>query len=402
MPLRTGGVLENERLRGKVSIGFNASGLAGTFEPTGLAPQKVVDVDGVGDATRDTYQRKCLNDGTNFFVIYWESDDKQVKYVASADGLTWTSPTVLWTFSVAPYYGGNIDIQYPNRGSKDLNGDAIDLAMHFTGSNGGTSGWRAFVKTGQTLTEKGSAALAGLIQAQGGSVIANLNAVNDYCIYHEKTPNRIGLQRSPANLDDTDTSVSHGGTTTGGNQLLQYKTSSPYRMLALAKGGDNKLYYNIVNEPVATFVNDAFTEIATLGTSFSDFCACSEALAAGDPERVHIVYIKSSGELCYRKYANDALGSERVLVSSGASYPVIASGINGKLYVFYVMDGKIWVLHFNGISWLSAVELFTDEHTYNNPAYLSSNQNVQSGKICLTWTEGTGSPYEVWFSYLED
>ena len=117
---------------------------------------------------------------------------------------------------------------------------------------------------------------------------------------------------------------------------------------------------------------------------------------------MHLVYIKSTGELCYNKFENDELGVEKVLVASGASYPVIAVGSGGKLYISYVKDGKIWIIHFNGIFWLSAVELFTTEHTYNNPAYLSSNQNVQNDKICLVWTEGSSSPYEVWFCYLED
>jgi len=376
-----------------------------TFKPVGLAPQKAVDVGGVGDPTRDTYQRKVFFDGTNFFLVYWESDDKQVKYIASADGETWTSPTVLWTFSIAPYYGGNADIGYPSRGALDPNGAASDLAIHFMGSNGATSYWAPFVISGQTLTEKLRSGIAGLTTGEGGSVVPNLNGTNDYMIFHRNgTYNRIRLHRSPAaQEDDYDTSLPAVNGTSGGNQLLPYKTSSPYNMLALAKSSDNKLYYNLVNlvDAVASFSN-SFTEIVTLGTGFSDFCACSEAQNVGDPEIIHLVYVKSSGELCYRKFENDAFGSEKILVGSGASYPVIAVGSGGKLYVFCVKGGKIWVTHYDGGKWVSPVKLFHVEHTCNNPTYLSSNQNIQNGKICLVWCEGTASPYEVWFCYLED
>jgi len=376
-----------------------------TFKPTGLAPQKAVSGLTNNDPTRDTYQRKVFYDGTNFFVWFWAIATKQLKYTASADGITWTTPVAKFDFGVAPYYGGNIDCGYPNRGTKDLSGNAFDFAVHFTGSNGAYSAWYPCAISSQTITVRSGASLDAN-KAQGGTIVCNLNATNDYIIYHRNSVfNQVNLQRCPvANLDDSDTTISHGGTSTGGNQLLPYKTSSPYHMFALVKGGDNKLYYNIVNVNATTGIAsfaDSFTEIATLGTGFSDFCSCSEAQNVGDPERIHIVYVKSTGELCHRKFENDALGSETVLVSSGASYPVIACGDAGKLYVFYVKDAKIYVAHFKG-GWQNPVELFTFEHAYDTPTYLSCSQNVQSGKICLVWCEAEDSTFAVWFCYLED
>jgi len=368
-----------------------------TFKPTGLAPQNVAETD-EGDATRDTYQRKVFYDGTYFFVVFWTgAPTRQVKYTASADGITWATPTVLWTFSVAPYYGGNIDIQYPNKGALDYPGNPYVFSIVFSGSNGANWYFYAMTITNQTLNKQSSTALAGT-QMQGGTIIAGLLGTEEYWVIHALTEIRIGRW---ATIRETSTEVSHGGTTTGGAQILTYETSGTYNLLVLAKGGDNKLYYNLADYGCYNFLG-SFTEIATLGTGFSDFCGCSEAQNVGHPERVHLVYIKTSGELCYGKFENDAWSTEKVLVTSGASYPVIAVGANGKLYVFYVKDGNIWIIHYNGKRWLRPTMLFTDEHTYNNPAYLSSNQNVQSEKICLVWTEGTASPYEVWFAYLID
>jgi len=367
-------------------LGIQRGGLP-AFKPTGLAPQKVVDVTGDGQPTRDTYQRKVFLDGTNFFVVYWESGDKRVKYVASADGETWTVATTLWTFAVGPYYGGNVDIQYPNRGAKDDSGNAFDVSMVFSGSNGANWNNYCFTISNQTLSVTGGwASSSG--DAQGGSIVADLDGAAEHWTYHRGAYLAIGYA---ASVSTTTTEVPYGETTTGGAKILTYQTKSPYGSLVIAKGGDNKLYIWWAG----------VTAIATLGTGFSDFCASSEAQAEGDPERIHLVYIKSTGELCYRKFENDALGSERVLINSGTSYPVVACGSSGKFYVFCVKDGKIWVIYNNGKKWFKPV-VFFPEHTCTNPTYLSSNQNVQSGKICLVWTEGTTSPYEVWFAYLTD
>lgn len=250
--------------------------------------------------------------------------------------------------------------------------------------------WWPFTISGATLIQRDGASRSGL--AQGGGLVGNLVA-RSWALY-----NYGGLTAYKVNgSTTTDASVASGGSTTGGNQILPYKTSSPYNMFCLAKASGNILKYNILTENLNTFVGNAIA-IATLGTGFDDFCGCSEAQNIGDPELVHMVYIKSTGELCYNNFENDELGVEKVLVASGASYPVVAVGKGGKLYVLYVKSGKVWVIY----NWLSPVELFTQNHTYNNPAYLSCNQNVQTGLICLVWTEGATSPYAVWFCYLED
>jgi len=388
---------------------LNPFALAMPIQQLTVPPQKVAEVNGgVGDPTRDTYQRKVFYDGTNFFIIYWHGGDLKTYYVASSDGKTWTDPVAMFTFSVAPYYGGNVDVCYPNRGSKDVENEDIDLATYLTGSNGATAQWRPYIISGQTLTLKAGRGASGLIGAQGGSVLSNLSGEQDFAIYHQThgLETGIGLHGSSVyGTTDNDQSVPYGGTTTGGAQILPYKTSSPFNMLALAKGADNKLYYNIAIETTRLFQN-GFTAIATLGTGFSDFCAASEAQNIGDPEIIDIVYIKSTGELAHKSFLNDELTSETILCESGASYPVIACGKGGRRYLYYVKDGVIKqqkLRNLNGvIQVLTPEATLFPEHTYNNPAYLSTNQNVQNGQICLVWTEGTASPYEVWFCTIGD
>jgi len=374
------------------------------FIVSGLAPQKVTEVLNA-NPTGNTYQRPVFYDGTNFFLLFYDAKPSyynNITYTSSSNGISWTSPALLYALgSSTSLYAGGIDVGYPNRGAKDGSGKSVDLAITYA-TSGSTVTWRPYNISGQTLVAGSALAQGGQATPQSGTIVNSLNGVSDYAIYHrDSTYQYVRTLRLPTNAYDDSVALSFGNTTTGGNQLLPYKTSSPYKMLALCKGGNNKLYYNIVNEPVATF-NLSFTEVATLGTGFNDFCASSEAQNIGDPEIIHLVYIKSSGELCYRKFESDAWSSETVLVSLGSSYPIIASGELGRKYVLYVKDGKIWVKHFDGIAWLSETEFFTGEHTYDNPTYLSSSGNVQDEKISVVWTEGTGSPYEVWFSYLSD
>ena len=350
-------------------------------------------------STRDTYQRKVFFDGVNFFVFFLDYvpdglNPYKLKYSASEDGKNWSSPTVLRESS-EPF---NFDVCYPNRGTKDYNGEDVDFAVYMLDKAGARSRWLPYVISDKTIIAKVGGSLGGLEDIRGGTCVSNLNGTRDYMITHESSPSRIITHRTISYLDDYDTTIPYSSTS-GGCQLLPYKTSSPYLMLALAKGGDNKLYYNLVNEPTATFT-DSFKEVATLGTGFNDFCACSEAQNIGDPEIVHLVYIKDTGELCYRKFENDAWSQEITLISEGATYPVIASGETGKLYVFYVKNGKIMLKRYDG-AWQPEEEAFKG-YTYNNPRYLSSNQNSQNGKICLVWMEKTVSPFELYFNYLED
>jgi hypothetical protein len=393
MPLRSGGALANDRLYGRQIVGLITS--------KSLAPQKVAEVKRP-DPTANTYQRKVFTNGTYFFLFYHDYDPVLARYpiiyAASINGISWEK-TVLLT-DIRVYAGGHLDIGFPNRGAKDYNGNPFDFSIYYT-TTADLCVWRPYRILDKQLIAGGSTSIGGQTTPQGGSICPSLNGQYEYAIFHRNaTYKYVRTHSLPSNVVDDSKALAFGSTTTGGNQILPYKSSSPYKMLALCKGGDNKLYYNIVNEPTATFAL-SFTEIATLGTGFNDFCAASEAQKIGDPERVHLVYIKSSGELCYRKFENDVWTDETVLVASGVSYPVIAVGKGGRLYVFYVREGVIKLLKFNGVFWEKEQTLFPN-HAYNNPAYLSTNQNVQFGKICLVWTEGKATPYEVWFSYLED
>lgn len=340
-----------------------------------------------GDATRDTYQRKVFYDGKHFFVWYYDATSQQLKYTTSADGIMWTTPVAMTTFSAFPYYGGNVDLQYPA------------LELMFMGSNGNYAYQYFFTINGTTLTYGLSNSISAAT-SQGGSIVVNLDGLF-FLLYHRfaASISRVTLFEQGVTAVE-DQSISYGGVSTGGCQLLPYKTSAPYDMFALAKDASNVLYYNVALESLAWGSTFAANPIATLTTSFSDFCGCSQAQNLGAPQVVHIVYIKSTGQLCYRNYQNGVLSAELVLVASGASYPVIAVDGLGNLYVFYVRNGAIKLMKYAGEAWGSE-QPFYPQHSYNTPAYLSTNQIVQNGAICLVWMEGTGAPYSLYFASVK-
>jgi len=145
----------------------------------------------------------------------------------------------------------------------------------------------------------------------------------------------------------------------------------------------------------------------TISPGYTSLSGCSEPELNGfGVGKVHIVYIKDNGQLCHMSFDGSSWSGETVLVEKGASCPVIACGENGRLYVFYISNGVIKLLKFDGDRWLKKqVQDAFPFHTYNNPAYLSTNQVVQHGKICLVWTEQNlegDKPYAVWFGCIED
>lgn len=368
-----------------------------------LAPQKVAETN-ASDATRDTFQRKVFYDNVNFFVFYWDEPSLTIKYASSKDGRLW-KPYSLITFTAKPFYGGNVDVEH--RLGVDKYGRRYNVGLAFLSPTGYTWWLYNYWIQGSTLSRYGpdgflyAYSYSG-VKAKGRSVTISLDGSHEIWATHATDGVALGEW---ASVKTRSTAVPYIKDTTGGVQILKYKSSSPYTLFLLVKGGDSVLYFSKVAGDGSAFLG-TFSEIATLGEGFSDFCGASEAQNIGDSEIIDMVYIKSTGELVHRSFLNDALTDEKVLCSSGASYPVIAIGKGGRRYVFYVKDGVIKMqklLNINGaVSILTPERTLFPRHNYRNPVYLSTNQNAQHRKICLVWTEGFSPPFEVWFCYLRD
>lgn len=142
-----------------------------------------------------------------------------------------------------------------------------------------------------------------------------------------------------------------------------------------------------------------------LAPGFNSLSGCSEPELNGFGNgTVDIVYIKNNGELCLMTF-NGTWSSEVLIATSGATNPNIACAQNGDRYIAYIKDGRIYYRIYNvKTKTLSAEIDLCPTHQYNNVRSLSSNQMVQKGYICYTWTEDNPqgpAPYAVWFAALK-
>jgi len=379
MPLRSGGALENEHLRGEVNSGLNARGLPRTFKPSK-----------VGTSTSSlamaySIQRKVFYGGT-FRVFYFYAVGSEIVVKKSADG-------VLWQTENSPGFGAS-SYFYSRAGGLDVLLDSdkiyaqilcysavVDYTTQFKkGTLNTTISWgsektiftNANYHIGGSLTKLTTGRLYSAVQVAASPQVNGSYSDDDG-------------ENWTKNINIGTTTIT---STTGGVQIL-----------AMATGKAMCLVKNSVNTLVAFLFNGStWSSLGTVATGLLSGWGYFTATAVGDV--VDVVFIDSAGALKHVRYAG-SWGSITTLVSTGCTHPAIVAGDGGRLYVFYVKDAEIKLLKFDGASWLSEKKAFTG-HTYNNPAYLSSNQNVQNRKICLVWTEGTASPYEVWFCYLED
>lgn len=376
---------------------------AGFIRAKGLSPQKVADSESSW-ATADVFQRKTFYNGVHFFVFWWNNGTDTTLYIkhkVSSDGRTWGDAVEDFGFSDGP--GANEDI-----------GSNIDVILvsattcyaQFIGNNPQYN----FPRLG-TISDSAiswaiewSASYA-TTPIVGGNVCLTPRPRWYYVAHGRHTVTEVDRLTLICPLEDvlttyTGADVPEKSASTGGHQTLPYKTSDPYNCILILKDANDELFYTTINDSNRTVTLPMTSLNVILSSGFNSFSATSEAQNAGDPEIIHLVYIKSTGELCYRKFEDEAWSSETELVASGATYPVIALRKGKKLYVFYVKDGKIKLKKYVG-SWHGEIEPFK-KHTFDTPTYLSTNQVAQNGRICLVWTEGTESPYEVWFAYLMD
>jgi hypothetical protein len=141
-----------------------------------------------------------------------------------------------------------------------------------------------------------------------------------------------------------------------------------------------------------------------LASGYNTLSGCSEPELNGYGNgTVEIVYIKQSGELCLMSF-NGAWSTETVIVASGATCPNIAVAQNGDRYIAYIKQGRIYYRIYNVKTQTLSAEIdLCPTHQYNNVQHLSSNQMLQKGYICYTWTENNPqgpTPYGVWFAAL--
>ena len=352
-------------------------------ETLDVSPQKVAESTSVY-ATAFSVQRKVYYDGSLFRAFL--HDGANVVYYKSSDGITWILDGTLWGYWYSRCGGTDIIVDGSSIYATTLryywvSGSDYGYCVYFRSGTKNTSiSWSSAVQ----IDKKSDFNVGGgMVKTSTGRLIIAWEA------YYYVSSLRYSYS------DDNGASW----TTDDIASAVDVSDVLGGVALALMSSGKCVCFVKDANLNLTCYIYDgsSWGSVIAVASGLKDGWGNYAVTSVGDV--LHVVYVDSSDNLKYQKY--DGSWASAVTLATLASHPVIVVGGSGRLYVFYVKDGKIKLLKFNGVSWGSEATLFP-EHTYNNPAYLSSNQNVQNGQICLVWTEGTSTPYGIWFSTIGD
>lgn len=379
----------------------------------------------VANATRDTHNRKVVYDYfkaeeyKQWQVFYWDQSLNGIMHEASFDdGETWIARSRLWSVSTHTRYGGDLDVDlinytyFSHDDAKPVS-DPIQILGTYIGSVGSGTPvhWKPMtINNDGSITKEGSANTASSWSIGGSCILAFNN--RSYNVYN-RDDDGISIRRDPSAYGDWDTS--HGrtpdiSTSTGGVQLLRYRSAAPFNLISLAKNSTNHLAWNLYN---LTTINgaweynhgDAAQYLDQLANGYSSFCAASEVHFLGDPEQLHLLYVDASGQLVYRNCSDSMVwSSAEVLVSSGATYPNINVDSAGNLTVLYVSGNRVRYMTRISGAWSSQGTFgttFIDRSTYRNPAYISSNHYAHDGKVGVIFTAEYIAPPARWSSIAQ-
>lgn len=338
------------------------------------------------NATMNSFQKTSWQTEEHvYFIIYFNLTDRTEYYTASSDGVSWSDPGILDSFGAFPL--GGYDVEYPSLATA---GGTFNGCFAFSGSWGAATYMKPFNCSGTSLTLGAGGASGGTYNATGISIASCLDGIYDILVYHSRRTdlavNITRLIRTYAVPQGSDNSLPYGedyGANVA-NQILRYKTSSPYHLLVIAKAGNQSFHYNLVNATDRLFIHSSFLPMnAVGGAGKNDFCAVSEAENIGDPEKVHFVFINSSG-IFYMKFESDSWSSPAALGITEASYPTLNVDDAGNLLLTYVLSGSVkYSTKTPDGSWSSAQTLAGN---YEEAAYCSSNHNIDEGEIILIFT----------------
>lgn len=324
----------------------------------------------------NTFQSKVIYDGSYFYIAALDNVSLKLLYFSGQEDGDWGDWTQLRSLPSLPYLEtGSIDLTLRNGSS------TLGEYCYASGSSGGTTYMAQISLSGGTMTSSNINGLAGKGSVQGGTIASLLDG-NQYSIWHrDSTTNRIYLQRQGGSQDGaTVSSITHGNTTTGGNVLVPYNSTSPYQALAVVKDASNSFYWNLFDPSkyaTTSWVN-AWQQFAVGTSGFSDFAVTYEANA------VHMVYLDASGNLMYNKFSDQAWGTASQVVASGSVYPTISIDGSGTLYLTYVTDGIVNSKSKIGAGSWSSEQSISGQ--YLNAASLSSSRVSQNGRISLVWS----------------
>lgn len=336
------------------------------------------------DATEYSYQRKVFYMQGLFWVFYY--DGTNLVYRTSGDGESWGSSTTVR----ASVTGNDFSLYF----------DGDNIQYVFSPSGGGnltyrvgtpqTTGSITWLSSEQQVTDDDSGNDPYIAcDTSGYPFIAYRNSTLTHYPYVTKSSTKNGSWTTDAGfpyqlstLDDTDWKIS----------LVPLSSNKIYAIYGWGIDFNGSLYDGLwgANEQVST-ISDGY------------FPSYSSAVSTGTV--IHFTYVQATptANIKYQNYTIASGWTAEINATTGLSGTVTGCPLsyhseNDTLYLFYGIADTIYYKRFNG-TWSSATTWFTDSNI--NEKSLTSSLESNSGYVGLAYVNGTGSPYDVKFNYLD-
>jgi hypothetical protein len=338
----------------------------------------VVNTSTSSTATQTTRQRKTFYDSANSLYWVFYNNGSAIGYSYSSNGSSWSS-------------GGTTGVA------------TDDFSVWYVS---GTSTVYLVYKNSGAIVEKGTLGSSSITWTtntpDSTSTIKNVNISRDsngniWLVYFLGTSlaSSFIYGIKSVNADDI-TSWNTKVQIVRGTGSPNFTTYDQPIVVPLTTSGDMYFFYKEVNITgglygrrwTGSVGNEATVDINPIG----DYSAVSMS-----SDMIHVVFVDSISGLMYNEYSSSAWGTSITIDSNATdSYSTLTK--NGTdLYAFYIRSNTIYyrkgVSPYAGGNWGGENTLVS---TGTN-AYLNSSYDNSNNYAIITWTEGTGTPWNVRF-----
>jgi len=345
-------------------------------------------------ATQYSSQRKTFYDSANSLYWVFSNNGSAIAYSYSSNGSSWSSggTTGVATSDFSVWYVSGTTTVY--LAYKDSPGMTVEK-----GTLGASSiAWGAATVAGTYGTDSNVA----ISRSSNGKLWIAYYSIN--------TPNRYAWAKQSSNADDPS---SWGGVNTlsSGTQLAG-QTFGYFSIVPMTTSSNMYFTYGSSKTVTSTIGGNLWTDsnsTMSLSTTIATVTVAgtpspSSAVSMGS-DVVQLVYddcssgsgCPSGGEVFYAKYSSGAWNTPIAIDTNTTDlYPTLTK--NGTdLYALYIRSNSIY--YRKGVSPYAAGN-WGGENTLvstGTNAYLTSSYDTSNVSAIMTWTEGTGSPYNVRF-----
>jgi len=381
MPLRSCGAIESEYVKGRISFGLASIGkgvlLPPPPPPESYAGPYLIVEDIPSDATFDaSYQRKTGFAG-RYWVFYW--DGTNIVYRSSADGETWTDPTILTSDAVD---------------CRDISVFFKDSYVHVVKTRNVANNpllYRRGLISGETITWEDwrtvKAAVSGetyayptiCVDSEGYPWISYIKFLGGYVYAVEATAIDGSTWVSPTQMSTTSF-----GSGMRNTQILPLEGGKLYYIYSLAgETAKGKLY-----DGESWGSEEEITTVVVSGETLS---------ASSESDRVHISYARTVDPrpIYYRQRTSEGWQSEEeVFEGDGYARSTSICMALETAYVWHIRgvtggDEVLWLRRRVDGVWQTSQQPFGVVENLSDMS-LNSFFNYLSGKIGVVWVNHDG------------